>query len=124
MKRTILALAIGAICTGVSSGVLANNDTSGANKDAQMTQHQDATTAGQQQSTDTPSSQGQSDAERRTGTEGPQQDLDGDDLDMQDQENVDNLDIREEQSGSSMGTQDQQGAGSTGSGSTGGTTSQ
>lgn len=114
MKRTLLAIAISAICAVMPVGVLANNADSNNNEATQ----QEGTTAGQQRSIDDSANQGQqsgnndsqdqsSSGGNGTGTQGPQEDSEGDALDIQDQEDVDNSDIREEQSGSSMATQDQ-----------------
>ena len=52
MKRTTLAIAIGAICTGLSGGVLAqDNNQNNTDASERMTQQQDATAQTQQQST-------------------------------------------------------------------------
>lgn len=52
MKRTTLAIAIGAICTGLSGGVLAqDNNQNDAETSERMTQQQDATAQTQQQNT-------------------------------------------------------------------------
>lgn len=52
MKRTTLAIAIGAICTGLSGGVLAqDNNQNDTDASERMTQQQDATAQTQQQST-------------------------------------------------------------------------
>ncbi|MGP9499399.1 MULTISPECIES: hypothetical protein [unclassified Halomonas] len=101
MNRTIVAIAIGAIFTSISAAVLANeNDAS--QSDGQMTQQQNSSTAGQQQSTDTPRNQEQGDTERETGTQGPQQSSESDDLDMPDQADIGSDDTQNEQGGNRL----------------------
>lgn len=108
MKRTILAIVIGAICAGTSVGVLANNADSNDSQAAQ----QEGTTAGQLRSIDDTASQsqqsGNDDSQQQsseggnsssTETQSPPQDSEGNDLDRQDQEAIDSSDRQDEQGG-------------------------